>query len=91
VELPYTIKILPVNDVFYLSFIHIFTTFYFMPLSQESLSIMALWVAETEHSIQRKAIAHPMGAVFQKKNKITREQVERFVNEIREKILFPTR
>jgi hypothetical protein len=60
-----------------------------MILSHEAQTVLSFYVAHVENSIRDDRVTHPMGKVFQKKYKISREQVERLMDELRTKILFP--
>jgi hypothetical protein len=76
--------------MFICNFLPIYLLFYMQMLSSESSAILALHVSEIELALENERIAFPMGKSFQKKYRVSNEQVKKLFNEIREKILFPS-
>lgn len=60
-----------------------------MILSHQSQAILAAMVMDIERKLDNSRIQNPLGKVVEDSMRINRGQVEEFVNELREKILFP--
>lgn len=60
-----------------------------MILSHESQAILGIVIADLQRKINNERITFPLGKQVHEEAGISKEQTQRFVEELRSKILFP--